>query len=239
MKELPYFRFYTGEWIQGDISAEEFDLQGLFVNVCCYYWNQDCNLAKARLEKRFKNHISLLKQLYDQNYVKIFRNGQVSIKFLDEQYKQLLEKHEILREAGRKGGLNKAKARLKPGIKPRSGYKDKDKDKDKIRDRIKEFIAPTLIEFIQYFKDNGFPADLARKVFQGYKEADWHDSRGQQIKNWKQKVCHVWFTESNRKKFAAGQVPGKYPGVIPGARSNKTQSIQDIIKNKENDYKKR
>lgn len=239
MKELPYFRFYTGEWIQGDISAEDYNLQGLFLNVCCYYWNQDCNLAKARLEKRFKNDFNLLKQLYEQKYIKILRNGQVSVKFLDEQYKQLLEKHEVLSKAGQKGGRSSAQARLKPRLKPRSSYKDKDKDKDKIRDSIKEFAPPTLIEFIQFFKDNGFPADMARKVFQGYKVADWHDSNGKQIKNWKQKICHVWFTDSNRKKFAAGQVPEKYPGVIPGARSNRIQTIKDIIKNENNEHNKR
>lgn len=62
----------------------------------------------------------------------------------------------------------------------------------------KKFIPPTLDEMKEYFVANGFDVDLARRVWQGYKEADWHDSQGKPIKNWKQKVIHVWFKDSNK-----------------------------------------
>jgi len=233
MKELPYFRFYTGEWIQGNISAEDLDLQGLFINVCCYYWNQDCSLTKATLEKRFKNDIELLNLVYKLKYVKITRNGRIMINFLDKQYKELLTKHEKSVYSGRKGGLSKAKAELKQSLKLRSSYKDK--DKDKIRDKNKEFIPPLLLDFIQYFKENGFPENLARKVFIGYEVAQWHDSSGKKIKNWKQKCQHVWFTDDNKQKYNQQSEDNKvYPGVFKKRKIEDAKSIKEIINNKIN-----
>ena len=31
-KDLPYFKFFCSEWNDGDITLEDFNLQGLFIN---------------------------------------------------------------------------------------------------------------------------------------------------------------------------------------------------------------
>lgn len=63
-------------------------------------------------------------------------------------------------------------------------------------------IPPPLPEFKDYFKQHGFPEALAITVWHGYNAANWHDSEGKPIINWKQKCQHVWFKEKNKNNGA-------------------------------------
>ena len=64
----------------------------------------------------------------------------------------------------------------------------KNKEKNK-------FIAPTIQEVIAYFEINGYPSTHATHVFNYYADANWKDSKGQPVRNWKQKMRGVWFDE--------------------------------------------
>jgi hypothetical protein len=64
----------------------------------------------------------------------------------------------------------------------------------------KGFIPPTLEDVISYFKENGYSEESARKVFKYYSTLDWHDSKGNKIRNWKSKMIAVWFKDENRIK---------------------------------------
>jgi len=79
----------------------------------------------------------------------------------------------------------------------------------------KEFIPPNLEEVKSYFKENGFREEIAEKAFRGYDDANWHDSKGNKVKNWKQKMNFVWFTEENKIKVNQG---------IPFQNQNQKQS---------------
>lgn len=61
-----------------------------------------------------------------------------------------------------------------------------------------EFVAPTIDEFISYFLENGFDEDLAKRAWNGYNVADWHDKNGDAVKNWKQKCQTTWFRPDNK-----------------------------------------
>lgn len=62
----------------------------------------------------------------------------------------------------------------------------------------KKFKPPTIQEFTKYFTENGYSSDLAKTAFNGYDVAEWHDSEGKPVRNWKQKCCHVWFKPGNK-----------------------------------------
>jgi hypothetical protein len=55
------------------------------------------------------------------------------------------------------------------------------------------FVSPSLEEVKQFFFENQYKESLAIRFFNGYNEAGWKDSKGNKIKNWKQKAHHVWF----------------------------------------------
>ena len=89
------------------------------------------------------------------------------------------------------------------------GYSEKAKDNNtlinnttnnnnEIYTKKKKFIAPTIDEVILYFKENGYKDEVARKAFNFYNTADWQDTQGRQVKNWKQKMIGVWFKDENK-----------------------------------------
>jgi hypothetical protein len=136
-KELPYFRFTVQDWQNGKISLESYELQGLFISVCGYYWINDCSLTLTMLQKKFSNAKDLLKELISLNIIKHEnRHDKVEIEFLNIQYDLLSEKRKLRQIAGSKGGNAKAM------LKQKDSYKDKDKDKDK----DKEYINPLFLE---------------------------------------------------------------------------------------------
>ena len=51
-KELPYFKFFPSEYLQGSITLEDYEVQGFFINLCALYWNRDCDLCLKHVNKR-------------------------------------------------------------------------------------------------------------------------------------------------------------------------------------------
>lgn len=62
------------------------------------------------------------------------------------------------------------------------------------------FVEPALDEVTLYFETNGYSREAALRCYHTYAVAGWHDTRGQPIKNWKQKCHSVWFKPENIKK---------------------------------------
>ena len=65
--------------------------------------------------------------------------------------------------------------------------------------KIKTFKPPTIEEFKEYCKTKGY-SGIAEKSFEYYNTANWRDSKGNKIKNWKQKLIGVWFKDDNKDK---------------------------------------
>lgn len=104
-KDLPYFKFFCSEWTDGDITLEDYETQGLFINICSYYWSNNCNLELIKLKKRFRNEPNI-ENLIETGIIKV--NGDlISISFLD---KQLTEREEQSSTKS-KGGKASAEAK--------------------------------------------------------------------------------------------------------------------------------
>ena len=75
--------------------------------------------------------------------------------------------------------------------------------------KAKKFSPPTQSEVISYFLEKGYTQEAACKAFDYYDVADWTDSRGKKIKNWKQKMIAVWFKEENKAGYRNPNQPPK------------------------------
>ncbi len=62
------------------------------------------------------------------------------------------------------------------------------------------FTPPTLQEVKDFFLEKGYLPEAGQKAFDYYNEANWKDSTGKQVKNWKQKMIAVWFKPENEQK---------------------------------------
>jgi hypothetical protein len=90
-KDLPYFKFFCSEWNDGDITLEDYHLQGVFINVCSYYWSNECDLSKEKAYKKFRGLEEELDKLISLNLVKC-KDDFFTINFLDEQWQERLSK---------------------------------------------------------------------------------------------------------------------------------------------------
>jgi len=199
-KELPFFRFTVSEWLNDDISLESYLLKGLFIDVCSFYWFKDCSITKAMLEKRFSDANIQLNELIELKIIKINKKGIVSILFLDDQYDMLSEKRKNRQLAGKKGGLMKSR-NAKAMLKQNPSYKDKYNNKDNNKD--KDNKTPSLFDVKSYFKEKKYKEEIAEKAFNFYESLDWKDSKGKEIKNWKNKMVNVWFKPENKSSIVS------------------------------------
>lgn len=84
-KDLPYFKFFCSEWNDGDITLEDYEIQGLFINICSYYWSSGCEVSLQKVKKRFRNQDKNINYLLKTEIIKK-KDKNISINFLDEQW---------------------------------------------------------------------------------------------------------------------------------------------------------
>ena len=119
MQELPFFKFFPSEYMAGEISDEPLEVQGFFVKYMARYWKHGHSKAVAMLKRKHSNAREMLDGLAEIGII----DTDYRIRFLDRQLLELQESRRARQEAGRKGGIAKAKASIKEV--------DKEVDKDK------------------------------------------------------------------------------------------------------------
>ena len=82
---------------------------------------------------------------------------------------------------------------------------DKDKEVKKRRKKSKDFTPPTLEEVEAYCKSRNNNVD-AKRFFDFFDSADWVDSKGNKVRNWKQKV--ITWESYNKEVKQDGQATG-------------------------------
>lgn len=65
----------------------------------------------------------------------------------------------------------------------------------------KAFVPPSLDEWVKYFLDNGYKKEIAETAWKIYDTANWHDTHGKPVLNWKQKAVSVWFKEEHKQEW--------------------------------------
>lgn len=197
MTRLPFFKFNPSVWLTGDITMESFNVQGVFINICAYYWQRECTINEAWLKQRLSGASTEIEVLIQKGFLSRKNdNGDLTINFLNEQHSELTKLSETRVSAGRKGGQASVKQRLKN---TQANLKHLKEDTDKEQEyKGKKFIPPTLEEVKEHFKKEGYMEEIAIKAFYGYSEANWIDSHGKPVLNWKQKMRFVWFKEEHK-----------------------------------------
>lgn len=86
-KDLPYFKFVVSDWMVGDITGCSLSAQGLFINLCAFYWSKGGDLTLEKLNRKYPRHKKQITELLDEGILKI-SSGKVEVKFLDEQLEE-------------------------------------------------------------------------------------------------------------------------------------------------------
>jgi hypothetical protein len=154
--------------------------------------------------KKLEIAIIFLSQVLD--WIEVIENLDISVKNLDISVCQSPVDSSILFNSIQSNN-NKDKS---------SNLDTSNEDSDK-----KKKSPPTIEEVTVYFRENGYPNDLAQRFFKGYEAAGWRDSKGNPVRSWKQKAQHVWFKpeSSERKSYEknignTGGLPGRRLGAV-------------------------
>ena len=70
----------------------------------------------------------------------------------------------------------------------------------KVKESKGEYITPTLSEVEDYFLEKGSTVERARQAYEYYDTGNWSDSKGNKVKNWKQKMLMNWINNTNFKQ---------------------------------------
>lgn len=202
-KELPYFKFFVSEWTDGDITLEDYAVQGLFINICAYYWSKECRLTLTKVQKKFKDSdATALRTLINGSIIKVSDDDQITIKFLDEQFKE----RENLSSKNAENALKRWKKQENDATAERPHSERNAKSMQYREEKRREeknkqgFTPPSLLEVKAYFKEKGFTEQSAERAFEYYSNLEWKDSNNKPVKSWKAKMNSVWFKDENRVK---------------------------------------
>ena len=203
MKELPYFKFEPAEWIIGDISFQDYEVKGLFIDVCCFYWMKLGAIDKQMLSKRYSNVKQMIDILISENILKVDENNKIIIDFLDAQLTGFKQISELRSKAGKLGVIGKqANAKQMLSKSQTNGNIIEEKRREEKREekkRKKNINTPNKLDVISYFLEKGYTEESAIKCFDYYDSNNWHDVNGKKVQNWKQKAISVWFKPENKK----------------------------------------
>lgn len=186
-KELPYFKFEPAEYLTKDISFCSIGSQGLFINICSYYWQRECSLTVEQVKRRF-NYPNELQELINEGIIDI-EDSVISIKFLDLQYEEATKLSTKNSVNGSKGGRpkkNPNETETKPKQNPTESQ-TKGIREDKIKEDNK---IPTKEEFVAYGLEK-MPEVSVESLglkYEAWTSSDWCINRNgnlAEIKNWK------------------------------------------------------
>jgi hypothetical protein len=181
-KELPYFQFEPAEYLTKDISFCSLSAQGLFINICCYYWQRNCRLTKEQVLKRL-NFENELDELICEGVID-FDGENILIKFLDEQLEKACKFSKLQSDRGKKGG--RPKTRNKPEINPNETQSKAIREDKIIEDEIKEsninkkenslVLKNEILENKIWSETQMKTHELSKEKFEGLFEKFWSEN---------------------------------------------------------------
>lgn len=212
-KELPYFKFEPNQWENGNIQMLSREDKGLFIDLCSMYWSRLGDVPlKLAIQKLCAGNATALNSLCDEKIIEILE-GNIFIKFLSEQLNEFEDTSKQNSKNAKEGWEKRRKQKeesernataLNPQCENDAIREDKiieeEIKEDEKKDKKKRFVPPSQIEVVDYFNQNGYSNESAIKAFNYYQTGNWKDGKGNQVKNWKQKMQSVWFKEDNKIK---------------------------------------
>lgn len=185
LKALPNGRLYALIYLEllAESTSHEGELR--YSNMLPY----DTVTLSAVIDEDKDNVEKAIETLVNLELVEVLDDGTIFMrevqKLIGSETGQTIRK----REAKLNGGKSLVKNTLE--------YRDKSKEKRDKNIYSKKFIPPTLEEVKAYCEERNNDVDY-QKFYDYYSVNDWKDSRGNQVKNWKQKLLANW--EKNNPK---------------------------------------
>lgn len=197
MAKDPAFLFYSSDFLTGTMFWTNEQI-GLYIRMLCAQHQHngriDTNVLRTQCESITNGDIVYSKFQHDElgSY-----NERLQIEMIKRKEKSVKASESV----------NKRWNKLKNSIYERNTNvirsenenenENINKDINKNKSKKSKFEHPELDEVVKFFTDNGY--SNGEKAWNYYNDADWKDSKGKPVLNWKQKMRGVWFKDENKK----------------------------------------
>jgi hypothetical protein len=205
-KELPYFQFEPAEYLTKDISFCSLSAQGLFINICSYYWQRQCDLSKEQFLRRF-NYESEFNELVKEGVIDI-QEEKIVVKFLNIQYQKATEFSQEQSRKGSLGGRPKKpnESQMKAEINP-----NESQTKAIREDKIKEKETNTSVHSFLHLSINQEELDKLKEKFSEEDIFDCFDKIENYKDNKKYKslylTANTWLKKDYKEKSKEDDLP--------------------------------
>ena len=213
MAKSPAFNFYSSDFLTGTIFMEDHEV-GKYAKLMCIQ-HQKGHMSLEQMEVVCKGSVPKnVMANYTQDDAGLYYNKRLEKviaekqEYCEKQASNLGEYRGLTRAQIAELKVKKAKEVGEPPIIESSTPGEEEIHKEKAR-RPVVFKPSALEEVEKYFKEHGYGPELAKRAWEGYEVNNWIDTKGNQIRNWKQKMIQVWFTEEHKTKMDRGQRPGQ------------------------------
>lgn len=177
----PAFLFYPSDFLTGctNLTMEE---RGQYISLLCIQ-HQTGHLSDKTIRLSVGSISVDVLSKFQQDENGLFFNARLEIEV--EKRSQFIDSRRV---NGAKGGRP-----TKPLGLPSAKASGKARKKLPInRDEIE------IKDVIEYFLSNGYTENSAKKFFDYYSTTNWIDSKGNEVRSWKQKAQAIWFKDENK-----------------------------------------
>jgi hypothetical protein len=203
----PAFLFYPSDFFTGTFLMSDSQL-GKYIRLLCLQHINGGVLTEESMLKICGEHDPEI-------WAKFYKDEEGN--FFNERLRHEIEKRKAYTESRRKNASVKKKgdAYDEAYVKHmgnRNRNVNKKENKSKEEEMKKKFKPPLLNEVEEYFTEKGYTIEAARRAFEYYSVNNWVDGKGNEVKNWKQKMIAVWFREENKQpkeKYKRLDLPNK------------------------------
>lgn len=175
-KELPYFKFDCAQWISGNITLEDLQTQGAFINICAYYWFKSGDLTLSEIKRRVKLKQPTINRLVESGVIKL-DGDYIKISFLDQQFEERQHISKRNSENAKKGGAPKGNLNAKKEEKnnrplnekqPKTTNIEEEENKNKKENMstvVDQSFAILILEIIRKIKSEHLGRDVKEYKF--------------------------------------------------------------------------
>ena len=199
-----------------------------------YVWDKSDACGMYTLDEAYMKadlgFVLTIAQLSTLPDVRVFSGGKIFLqKFIEVNYGKLKDGYNPHKPAFRaleQNGISdliQACAKLEDIDEDEEEGKGEEEGKKGIGVRGKGSAPPEIPtpEMVQVFvQSEGYPLELAVRIYNYYNDANWHDSNGKQVKNWKQKIRGVWLKDENRNSNGKQTAKNNRPVPAHSATDN-------------------
>lgn len=194
MSKDPAFLFYSQDFLTGTMFMNNEQI-GIYIKLLCLQHQHGGIIDKTSFNT-FTNNDLIIKSKFIETEDGFYNN-----RLMLEMEKRSKKCSNLSTNAKKRWAIEKQKQCKSNAIALQKDMQTEDEDEIvNVNKEKKKFKSPLLEDVIKYFFESGYTEESAVKAYNYYSVANWIDSKGKQVRNWKQKMQGVWFRDEHKIK---------------------------------------